>query len=224
MATHSSNSCLENPMDGRAWWAVVHGATREESDMTERLHFHSSLSCTGEWKGNPLQCSCLENPRDDGDWWAAVYGVTHSRTRLKQLSRPYSTKRQNIIIMKRGSVYQSWTWGHALAQAQHSVHVSAGWTNAHLHLCPWGVTCRAYLTAMRTSGLSRKGHFRGVLPSCPLPTSHQHSTSVWRQESLKTEWAQQITHSSPLPEDTFFTGYFNGHSFGIYFIFRSDWT
>ena len=86
MATHSSNSCLENPMDGRAWWAVVHGATREESDMTERLHFHSSLSCTGEGKGNPLQCSWLENPRDDGDWWAAVYGVTHSRTRLKQLS------------------------------------------------------------------------------------------------------------------------------------------
>ena len=35
-----------------------------ESDMTERLHFHFSLSCTGEGNGNPLQCSCLENPRD----------------------------------------------------------------------------------------------------------------------------------------------------------------
>ena len=32
--------------------------------MTERLHFHFSLSCTGEGYGNPLQCSCLENPRD----------------------------------------------------------------------------------------------------------------------------------------------------------------
>ena len=32
--------------------------------MTERLHFHFSLSCTGEGNGNPLQCSCLENPRD----------------------------------------------------------------------------------------------------------------------------------------------------------------
>ena len=31
-----------------------------ESDMTERLHFHFSLSCTGEGNGNPLQCSCLE--------------------------------------------------------------------------------------------------------------------------------------------------------------------
>ena len=32
--------------------------------MTERLHFHFSLSCTGEGNGNPLQCSCLENPKD----------------------------------------------------------------------------------------------------------------------------------------------------------------
>ena len=54
--------------------------------MTERLHFHFSLSCIGEGNGNPLQCSCLENPRDEGAWWAAVYGVAQSRTRLKRLS------------------------------------------------------------------------------------------------------------------------------------------
>ena len=58
----------------------------QESDMTERLHFHFSLSCTGEGNGNPLQCSCLENPRDGRAWWAAVYGVAQSRTRLKRLS------------------------------------------------------------------------------------------------------------------------------------------
>ena len=37
---------------------------RKESDTTERLHFHFSLSCIGEGNGNPLQCSYLENPRD----------------------------------------------------------------------------------------------------------------------------------------------------------------
>ena len=58
----------------------------EESDTTERLHFHFSLSCVGEGNGNPLQCSCLENPRDGGAWWAAVYGLAQSRTWLKRLS------------------------------------------------------------------------------------------------------------------------------------------
>ena len=52
---------------------------RKELDTTE-LHFHFSLSCTGEGNGNPLQCSCLENPRDGGAWWAAVYGVAESDT------------------------------------------------------------------------------------------------------------------------------------------------
>ena len=59
---------------------------REESDMTERLHFHFSLSYIGEGNGNPLPCSCLENPRDGGASWAAVYGVAQSQTRLKRLS------------------------------------------------------------------------------------------------------------------------------------------
>ena len=52
----------------------------KESDMTERLHFHFSLSCIGEGNGNPFQCYCLENPRDEGAWWAAVYGVAQSQT------------------------------------------------------------------------------------------------------------------------------------------------
>ena len=58
----------------------------KESDTTERLPFHFSLSCIGEGNGNPLQCSCLQNPRDRGAWWAAVYGVAQSQTRLKRHS------------------------------------------------------------------------------------------------------------------------------------------
>ena len=49
----------------------------KESDTTERLLLHFSLSCIGEGNGNPLQYSCLENPRDGGAWWAVVYGVRH---------------------------------------------------------------------------------------------------------------------------------------------------
>ena len=65
---------------------------REDSDTTERLHFHFSLSCIREGNGNPLQCSCLENPRDRGAWWAAVYGVTQSQTRLKWLRSSSSSR------------------------------------------------------------------------------------------------------------------------------------
>ena len=44
MATPLQYSCLENPMDGGAWWAIyiVHGVA--ELDTIERLHFHFSLT------------------------------------------------------------------------------------------------------------------------------------------------------------------------------------
>ena len=64
----------------------------EESDTTEWLPFHFSLSCIGEGNGNPLQCSCLENPRDRGAWWVIVCGVIQSRTWLKWLSSSSSNR------------------------------------------------------------------------------------------------------------------------------------
>ena len=70
---------------------------RKESDTTQRLHFHFSLSCIGEGNGNPLQCSCPENPRDGGAWWAAVYGVAQSRTRLKRLSSSSSNDFSEVV-------------------------------------------------------------------------------------------------------------------------------
>ena len=76
----------------------------KESDMTERLHFHFSLSCIGQGNGNPLQCSCLENPRDSGAWWAAVYGVTQSWTELKRLSSS-SSWCEELTHLKR-----PWCW------------------------------------------------------------------------------------------------------------------
>ena len=73
---------------------------RKESDMTERLPFHFSLSCIGEGNGNPLWCSCLENPRDRGAWWAAVYGIAQGRTRLKRLSSSSSILSLLCRVMK----------------------------------------------------------------------------------------------------------------------------
>ena len=83
MATHSC-SCLENPMDGGAWWAAVHGVAKSRtrlSDFTFTFHFHAL-----EKEMATLQCSCLENPRDGGAWWAAIYGVAQSWTRWNDLA------------------------------------------------------------------------------------------------------------------------------------------
>ena len=81
MAPHSSILAWKIP-----WTRSLVGCSpwgREESDMTERLHFLFSLSCIGEGNGNLLQCSCLENPRGGRAWWAAVYGVAQSQTQQK---------------------------------------------------------------------------------------------------------------------------------------------
>ena len=84
MAPHSSTLAWKIPWEEEPGRLQSMGSL--ESDTTERLHFHFSLSCIGEGNGNPLQCSCLENPRDREPWWAAIYGVAQSQTRLKQLS------------------------------------------------------------------------------------------------------------------------------------------
>ena len=82
---------------------------RKESDTTEWLHFHFSLSCIGEGNSDPLQCSCLENPRDGGAWWAAVYGVAQSRTRLKRHSSSSSrVVRRAFFFFFFLSLFLSW--------------------------------------------------------------------------------------------------------------------
>ena len=101
MAPHSSTFAWKIP------WTEEPGRLQSmesiESDTTDQLHFHFSLSCTGEGNGNPLQCSCLENPRDREAWWAAVSGVKQSRTQLKRLSSSsssYILKWSHLLVLK----------------------------------------------------------------------------------------------------------------------------
>ena len=78
-------SCLENPMDGGAWWAAVHGVVKSRtrlSDFPFTFHFHALE------KEMATHSSVLawRIPMDRGSWWAAVYGVAQSWTQLRRLS------------------------------------------------------------------------------------------------------------------------------------------
>ena len=109
------------------------------SDMTERRHFHFSLSSIGEGNGNPLQCSCLENPSDGGAWWAAVSGVAQSQTRLKRLNSSSSSSRSRqhlkmkIIMLTISCCLKGFNhpslasgeWRSILTQHHKNIHVSA---------------------------------------------------------------------------------------------------
>ena len=104
---------------------------REESDTTERLHFHFSLSCIGEGNGNPLQCSCLEDPRDGGASWAAVYGVAQSRTQLKRLSSRPARKGKMHRSATRGQV---WYWQRDFKQnMQKNIYIYFSFSTGSIH-------------------------------------------------------------------------------------------
>ena len=108
------------PGKSRGWRDLVGCSPwgRWESDTTEWLHFHFSLSCIGEGNGNPLHCSCLENPRDGGAWWAAISGVTQSQTWLKWLSRLSMTT--STIESERGE-WKSWLKTQHSENEEHSI-------------------------------------------------------------------------------------------------------
>ena len=95
------------PGKSHGWRSLVDCSPwgHEESDTTEWLHFHFSLSCTREGNDNPLQCSCLENPRDGRAWWAAAYGVAQSRTRLKWLSNSSSSSMLHLFPKENEKTY-----------------------------------------------------------------------------------------------------------------------
>ena len=70
-------SCLENPMDGGAWLAVVHGVVKSRtrlSDFTFTFHFHALE------KAMATHSSVLAwRIPGTGAWWAALYGVAQSQ-------------------------------------------------------------------------------------------------------------------------------------------------
>ena len=102
-------SCLESSMDRGAWWAIVHGVTKSETQLSDYTFtfFHVGFSSgsgvknlpanagvvssvpgsgrsPGEGNGSSLQYSCLGHPMDRGAWQTIFHGVMKSGTRLSK--------------------------------------------------------------------------------------------------------------------------------------------
>ena len=75
-------SCLENPMDGGAWKAAVHGVAEcrtRLSDFTFTFHFHA----LGKEMATHSSVLAWRIPGTGEPGGLPVYGVAQSRTRLK---------------------------------------------------------------------------------------------------------------------------------------------
>ena len=92
-------SCLENPMDGGAWKAAVHGVAEgwtRLSDFTFTLHFHTLEKEMATYSG-VLAWRIPGTGEPSGSiYGAAVYGVAQSQTRLNRLS---SSSRSYIYML-----------------------------------------------------------------------------------------------------------------------------
>ena len=81
-------SCLENPMDGGAWWAAVHGVAEGQtrlSDFTFTFHFHA----LEKEMAAHSRVLAWRTP-GTGSLVAAISGVAQSGARLSDLAAAVS--------------------------------------------------------------------------------------------------------------------------------------
>ena len=101
-------SCLENPMDGGAWWAAVHGVARswtQLSNFTSTFHFHAleeemaTHSSVLAWRipgtGEPGVLPSMGSHRVGHDWsdLAAAAVDLQCRVSVRHMAQRFSCVR-----------------------------------------------------------------------------------------------------------------------------------
>ena len=93
-------SCLENPMDGGAWGAAVHGVAKSRTLLSDFTFTFTFMHWRRKWQPTPVFLPGESQGR--GSLVAAVYGVAQSQTQLKRLSsnyfKPVVAGRQSLEI------------------------------------------------------------------------------------------------------------------------------
>ena len=95
-------SCLENPADGGAWWAAIHGVAKGQTrlrDFTFTFHFHAlekemaTHSSVLAWRipgtGEPDGLPSMGSHRVGHDWsdLAAAAALVRKKVKVNSLSR-----------------------------------------------------------------------------------------------------------------------------------------
>ena len=105
-------SCLENPMDGGAWWAAVHGVAKSRTRLSDFTSLFTFMHWRRKWQ--PTLVFLPGEFQGRGAWWAAVYGVAQSRTQMKRLSSSSSSRssetcrRSNFVILASFPTFVWW--------------------------------------------------------------------------------------------------------------------
>ena len=138
-------SCLENPMDGGAWWAAVHGVAKSWtrlSDLTFTFHFHAlekevaTHSSVLSWRipetGEPVGLPSMGSHRVGHDWSdlaAAAAGLDNAYMYWWELISEPRLPRQ-MIITSRNSITDTprnnalWLIRASLAQSSWHIKLS----------------------------------------------------------------------------------------------------
>ena len=79
MAPQLQYSCLENPMDGGAWWAAVHGVARSQARLSDFTLLFTFMHWRRKWQPTPVFL-----PGESQGWGSLVgcrlWGHTESNT------------------------------------------------------------------------------------------------------------------------------------------------
>ena len=115
-------SCLENPMDGGAWWAAVHGVAKSWtrlSDFTVPFHFHalekemathsSILAWKIPWTEEPCRLQSMGSLRVGHDWATSLSLFTFMHWRRKWQPTPVFLPGKS---QGWGSLVGRRLWGH----------------------------------------------------------------------------------------------------------------
>ena len=110
-------SCLENPMDGGAWWAAVHGVTKSRkqlSDFIFTFHFHALEkemaihSSVLAWRipgmGEPGGLPSIGSHRVGHDWRDLAAAAAHD-TMCKWLHK--NDLKYSLIILWEKGIYNN---------------------------------------------------------------------------------------------------------------------